>query len=86
MKKFLKKVFFLDEKPFWPILTRIIEYGRPQIKICLSQQGIMTKFVQVTRSFPLHLGGCRKHKFLTKKTIFPAKKLFRPIFFSYYRL
>ena len=34
MKKFLKTVFYLDEKPFWPILTRFAEYGRPQITIC----------------------------------------------------
>ena len=33
-KNFQKKLFFLDERPFWPILTRITEYGRPQITVC----------------------------------------------------
>ena len=29
-----KKGSFLEEKQFWPILSRFTEYGRPQITNC----------------------------------------------------
>ena len=51
-KNFQKKVFFLDERQFWPILTRITECGRPQITFCQASQGIVAIIMQAIRSFP----------------------------------
>ena len=69
-----RKSYFPEEKQFWPSLSRITEYGRPQAKFCWAPQGKTVIIVQVIRWFAWYLGGCWKHNFLTKKTFFQREK------------
>ena len=77
---FENKSIFTAKKFFRPIFTCITDYGRPQVTCYPASQRFMVVIEQVIRSFLYYLIGCWKHKFLMKKSIFPAKKFLRPFF------
>ena len=52
MKKCLKKRLLSDEKPIWPIFSRLTEYGPAQVTNFYDPQGIIAINVQFIRSFP----------------------------------
>ena len=71
---FSKKFFFLDEKQFWLVFSRITEYGRPQATVRYAPQGFITVIVQVIISFFITPKRLLKTQIFEKKDYFPSKK------------
>ena len=54
---FEKKAIVPVKKRFWPSFSHFSEHDKPQRSICKGTQGILTSFVQMTKSLPWDLRG-----------------------------
>ena len=75
-----KNICFHSERSFWPIFPCLIECVNPEGTLYKCVQIILTKTLELSRTFFWDLGACWKHKFLKKKAIFPVKKKLWPSF------
>ena len=71
--KSLKKKQSFQWRKLRPIFSRIIEYDKPHRTIYKSPKDIATVFVGFIRSFFPDQGGCSKHNFWKKLTVFHWK-------------
>ena len=80
-KNFSKNSFFRDEKSFWRIFPRNIEYEKHQGTIYKGPEIVLTFTLELVTSFFEDLRSCWKHKFLKKKKGNPSsEEKKRPIF------
>ena len=78
-KNFEEKATFPVNKWFSPTFSRIIECDKHQRTIYNGPQGVLTKTLEVIRSFLQDIRGCWNQMFLRIKAIVP-KKIFGPFF------
>ena len=70
-----------SEEKNWAVFSRIFEFDKPQGTVFKGAKFILTITVEVIGSFIQDLRGCWKHNFFGKKSNFPVRKSFWPVFY-----